>query len=84
MFKLFTLFITCILFTAASAFAEDAIDAAAKKLQIDVTKMQADIAAEADKNVLLADKQRIKSDKSALKAARQTAKSELIKGHESN
>lgn len=83
MINSFVLIMTCLLLTATNVFAENetAINAAAKKLQTDVTKMQADSAAEADKDILRADKQKIKSDKSALKAARQNAKTELLKGH---
>ncbi len=79
MINAFVLFMTCLLLITTNVFAEDAIDAAAKKLQTDVAKMHADIAAEADKDTLHSDKQKIKSDKSALKAARQKARSELLK-----
>jgi hypothetical protein len=84
MIRFLAIIISGFVLITGAAFAEDDVDAAAKQLQSDAAKMKADIAAEADRTVLVADKQRIKADKAALNAARQSAKSELIKGHTSD
>lgn len=59
---------------AGNAFAENPVDAAIEKLQVDLDKLKSDLASNKDKATLDADKQKIKTDKSALRAARRSAK----------